>query len=677
MVAKTSQVMRAAQVITALGRDALQLRQFNGTDHVDDLFEYEVEAQCADTDAKLDSLLGTHATVAITTKDHGDRYFDGIVTAGRWVGETDDRAVFRLTLRPWFALLEQRRNQRIFHNKSVVGILEELFNAYAGLGDPAVEMRLTKSYPDLEYTVQYRESDLAFARRMMERFGLSFHFKHAMGSHTMVITDAVDRFDDAPGKNRPFLDVTASHDADEEHFWQWQKARHMTTGAVMLKDFNFKSPTAKMDVERTGDATYSEGAIEAFDYPGDYTSEADGKDLIATRVAQERGKDHRHTAEGDCVSLGAGMKITLTGQAAGQVVDDSYLCLSATHFFADQSYASGDAETGLIFKAHYSFVPVDEPYAAARKTPLALVHGPQTAVVTGEGEIDCDDFGRIIVTFHWDLAGANSMRCRVSQNWAGSGFGGMIVPRVGMEVVVEFLEGDPDKPLVTGCVYNGKNDVPYDLPDHKTRSTFKTKTHQGKGFNELRFEDKTGAEEIYVHASKDRNAKVENNQSERVNVNKVESVGHDKASEVGNNMLQVVDGNMDIRVGPANKNTVTPAGASKAPEGLPDLPETFGKAGSNPGEGALNLSVDTNKTQTIGENHAENVRRNKTSVVGDDYELRAGKTINITAGDKIAITVGKSRIEMTSSGDIQVNGTKIGLNASALVEVLGKMVKIN
>ncbi len=677
MAAKTSQLMRTAQLHTDLGKDILHLRQFDGTDYVDDLFSYEVEAQCADTSVKLDSLLGTHATVVVMSRDHGPRYFDGIVTSGRWIGETDDRAVFRLTLEPWFALLDKRRNQRIFHNMTVVQILEELLNTYSGLGDPAYEISLTKSYPELEYTVQYRESDLAFARRMMERFGLSFHFKHAAGSHTMVITDAVDSFDDVIADSRPYMDVAGHHDADEEHFWLWQKARNMTTGAVLLKDFNFKVPTAKMDVDRKGDATYAEGEIEAYDYPGLYLTEDDGKALIATRITEERGKDHRHTAEGDCISLGAGMKVKLVGQAADQVVGQSYLCLSATHSFADQAYISGNNDPGYVFKATYSFVPVDEPYAPVRKTPRALVHGPQTAIVVGEGEIDCDDYGRIIVQFHWDLEGAYSMRCRVSQNWAGNGWGGMVIPRIGMEVLVEFLEGDPDKPLVTGCVYNGKNAVPYNLPEHKTRSTFKTDTHQGKGFNELRFEDKNGEEEIFVHAQKDRNAKIENNQSERVNVNKVESVGHDKASEIGNNLLQVVDGNMDIRVGPGNKNAVTPAGSSDSPEGLPTVPNAYGKAGSSPGEGSLNMAVEVNKVQTIGENHSEEVGKDKDSKIGNNYTLDAGKNIEITAGDKITIAVGQSRIEMTAKGDINVNGKKISLTASSLVKILGKMVKIN
>ena len=677
MVAKRSQLSRAGVLHTALGKDVLLLRKFNGTDYVDGLFEYEVEAQCADVSVKLDQLLGTHATVVLSTKDHGDRYFDGIITSGRWIGQTDEQAIFRLTLRPWFALLEQRRNQRIFHNQTVGGILQDLLGGYAGLGTPAFELNLTQSYPELEYTVQYRESDLSFARRMMERFGLSFHFRHHDGSHTMVITDAVDSFDDVPGAARPFLDVDASHDANEEHFWKWEKARNMTTGAVMLKDFNFKSPTAKMDVDRTGNATYAEGAIEAYDYPGEFLTEGEGKDLAAIRIQQERGKDHRHTASGDCISLSAGLKVRLVGHAAKQVADQVYLCLSAQHAYQNTGYTSGQTDQNMTFEAAYCFVPVKEPYAPARKTPCALVHGPQTAIVVGDDEIDCDEFGRILVQFHWDLDGAHSMRCRVSQNAAGNGFGGMIIPRVGMEVVVEFLEGDPDKPLITGCVYNGKNDVPHDLPEHKSRSTFKTKTHHGNGFNELRFEDKKDAEEIYVHAQKDRNAKIENNQSERVNVNKVESVGHNKASEIGNNLLQVVDGNMDIRVGPANRNVVSPAGASDSVEGLPSIPGAYGKAGSGAGEGSMNMSVEVNKVQTVGQNHTEDVGKNKQSRVGDSYALEAGRNIEITAGDRITITVGQSRIEMKANGDINVNGKKIALTANKLVKIFGGMVKIN
>ncbi|MBL8562065.1 MAG: hypothetical protein JNN06_07265, partial [Gemmobacter sp.] len=258
-----------------------------------------------------------------------------------------------------------------------------------------------------------------------------------------------------------------------------------------------------------------------------------------------------------------------------------------------------------------------------------------------------------------------------------NGWGGMVIPRIGMEVVVEFLDGDPDQPLVTGCVYNAANMPPYDLPANKTRSTFKTKTHQGRGFNELRFEDEKGKEEIFVHGQKDRNTKIENNQSERVNVNKVESVGHNKASEIENNLLQVVDGNMELRVGPGNRNSITPAGAKDYPEGLPRIPDRFGPAGSEPGTGDLMISVEQNKLQTVGANHDEAVKGNKVSDVKKNYDLTVGKEIVIDAGDRITLICGQTRIVMEDNGVITVNAKKIHVTADALITLLADLVKIN
>jgi type VI secretion system secreted protein VgrG len=665
---------RRGQLTTVLGSDVLVLLRFSGSDFVNSLFEYRIEALSTERDIKLDALLGTHATVAIATPS-GNCIHDGIVAEAEWagIGETGHR--YNLTLRPWIWLAGLRRNQRIFHNMTVVQILTELFAPYAGLGVPSWANRLTRDYPVLEYTVQYRESDLTFATRLMERFGISHHVVHAIGSHTLVLTDVVESHDKIG--MRPFKPYDAHHMSDSEHFRTWHQARNVTTGAVRLTEWNFKTPPAAMEVSRIGDATSQQGQIESFDWPGDYLMQDKGKGVVSLRVMQERGQDQRIHATGDVASLSAGQRVTLGGDDVPGATGADFLCLVATHSYSSEGYGSGTRGDSEAFSGQYVLMPVTAALAPRRKTPLPVVQGPQTAVVVGQGQIDCDEYGRILVHFHWDLAKAYSMRCRVSQNWSGNGWGGMVIPRIGMEVVVEFLEGDPDKPLVTGCVYNGKNKVPYKLPQHKTRSTFKTDTHQGTGYNELRFEDENGKEEIFIHGQKDRNTKIENNQSERVNVNKVESVGHDKASEIENNLLQVVDGNMELRVGPGNRNSVTPAGAKDYPEGLPTIPLRFGPVGSGIGTGDLMISVEQNKLQTVGANHDEAVKGNKTSDVKKNYDLKVGKEIVIDAGDRITLNCGQTRIVMEDNGTITVNAKKIQVTADQLITLLADLVKIN
>ncbi|SFJ83770.1 type VI secretion system Vgr family protein [Jannaschia pohangensis] len=525
---------RIGRLETALGQDALVLRRFTGEDKMNGLFEYRVEALATGIDIDFDSIVGTHATVELKTKNHGERFFDGIVTQVKWAGTDEQGNRYDLLLRPWFWLAGRRRNQRIFHTMSAPQILTELLSPYAGLGNPHLEMKLTQDYPILEYTVQYGESDMAFATRIMERFGISYHFVHASGVHTMVLTDDAESHDAIPGGSRVFVGVDGHHFADEEHFWALHPERNLTTGAIRLTDYNFKMPHAAMEVDRTGDAAYAQGEIESFDYPGDYLAQGEGRGTVRRRVDEERGHDRRFRAEGDCTALKAGMIVELTGEPAPGLTDPRMLCLVARHSYLSEGYGtSTDDADEYAYSGTYVLSPVSAPMVPDRKTPSPVMKGPQTATVVGEGEIDCDEYGRILVHFHWDLDKAISMRCRVSQNWASKGWGGMVIPRIGMEVVVEFLDGDPDKPLVTGCVYNGANDPPYPLPAAKTKSVFKTDTHQGSGFNELTFEDEKDRELIYMHGQKDQQIDILNDRNKTIGRDQSESVGRDKMISIG------------------------------------------------------------------------------------------------------------------------------------------------
>ncbi len=557
---------RLGRLETVLGKDKLVLLRFDGSDHVNGLFDYHVEALSTEQNIDFDQLIGTHASIEMQTRKNGPRWFDGIVTQARWAGVGENGNLYRLTLKPWLWIARQRRQQRIFHTQTAPEIIETVLGAYARLGRPHLELRLGRTYPELEYTVQYRESDMAFACRLMERFGISYHFIHKQGNHTAVLTDSIEKHDNVPGGSRPYKGVDGHHQADEEHFWEWHPERNLVTGAVRLIDYNFKTPTAAMEVDQMGDAAYAEGQHEAYDYPGDYLDQGEGRGVANLRTLQERGQDRRHRAVGDCTALGAGMRLSLTGDQVPGVKGTNYLCLSANHSYVSDSYGSGGpVSDGYAYTGSYVMMPADAPLAPRRKSPMPTIQGPQTATVVGEGEIDCDEYGRILVQFHWDLEAAHSMRCRVAQISAGKGWGGMVIPRIGMEVVVEFLEGDPDKPLVTGCVYNGKNDVPYGLPGNKTRTTIKSQTHQGAGYNELRFEDQADQEEIFMHAQKDHNTVIENDETHQilndrmksVTRNQTESIGNNKTISVGNDHHESVDGEKSETIKRDYSTTVT------------------------------------------------------------------------------------------------------------------------
>ena len=700
MNAPFKQAERLGRLTTALGSDVLALLRFDGSDHLNDLFEYRVEALATRDDLDFDALVGTHATVEIEAHEEM-RPFDGIVTSARWAGVGENGHRYDLVLRPWFWLAGRRRNQRIFHNKTVIEILQELLSDYASLGDPALEIRLSKSYPTLEYTVQYRESDLDFARRQMERAGISFHFKHSMGSHTLVLTDDVLAHETVG--TRPFKRYDGHHQYEQEHFWDWAPERNVTTGAIRLVDYNFKKPTQSMEVDRLGDAQHAQGGIESFDYPGDYLAQDVGKLVAGLRTEQERGADRRNRAVGDCASLGAGMRVTLSGDKVPGT-GETYLCLSASHHFVSEAYGSGGpGSDGYAFTGSYTFMPDTAPMAPPRRTPAAVVQGPQTAEVVGEGEIDCDEYGRILVRFHWDLANAYSMRCRVSQNWAGAGWGGMVIPRIGMEVLVEFLEGDPDKPVVVGNVFNGKNDAPYELPANKTRAVWRSKTHQGQGFNEISFEDQSGIEDMFFHAQKDLTTKVLNNSSANIGANRVDNIANNASLMIGDNAVERVGRNKNVTVGgsgggllgmlmpllqaggklfrksgqKAGLEPVTGMGGHVA--GGKELPvevmtllgnagfsqsgdhrsgqgvSQSGKAASLAGQigsmiggsGVLNSVIERFRTDTIGLARTEQIGLAKNTVVGNIMTTSVGKTMKVKVGEDYDLETKKSIFNRT------------------------------
>jgi len=624
------QTDRTGRLITVLKEDTLVLLRFEGTDRLNDLFDYRVEALAADDTIDFDDLLGTHATVEIRTGAQ-ERTFDGVVTRTRWLGEGENGHRYELTLRPWLWIAGLRRNQRIFHDRTVTDIIQRVLAEY-GADQSSLSVSVMRNYPVLEYTVQYGETDLNFVRRQMERHGISFHFEHGFRKHKLILTDEATSHRSIG--ERPYLNYDGHHQAETEHFWSWSTERNMTTGAIRLTDYDFERPKQSMVAQSRGKARYNFGKEESFDYPGDYLDNSAGAPLARMRLQREGGQDQRVQAAGDVASLGAGLRVKLGGDRVPGT-GESYLCLSAHHRFNAQSYGTGVAQSDeTAYEAAFVLMPETAPMAPPLRTPVPKIYGPQTAVVEGSGEIDCDKYGRILVKFHWDLDGAISMRCRVSQTWAGARWGGMVIPRIGMEVVVEFLEGDPDKPLVTGCVYNGANMPPYPLPDKKTVSTFKTDSHQGDGYNELRFEDAGGSEEIFLHAQKDHNTVIENDESHTIGHDRTKSVGHDQSETIGHDKTKTVGNDQSESIG--NNKSIT---------------------------------VAKDQSETIGGNLTEAVSKDKSVDIGQSASETVGKSKAITVGKELVIKVGEAKIVMKSDGTIEISGKKISLNASSTVSV--------
>ncbi|MEL7124884.1 MAG: type VI secretion system tip protein TssI/VgrG [Pseudomonadota bacterium] len=642
---------RRARFKTTLGPNALALLRMDGEEELSGDFTWKIEALSDDPDIDLNAILGTHASVEMQVAG-GLRYFDGIVTAAQWCGMEENGNRYDIILRPWLHIAGLRRNQRIFHNLSVTEILTEVLSTYAGIGSPHMEQELGGNYPTLEYTVQYQESDADFARRLMERFGITWYWRHDDGNHTLVMTDQMSSQPEVPGATRPYYGVEGYHMHDEEHFYGWSGGTRVTTGAVRLTEYNFKMPYATQEVDQAGDADHAYGTVESFDWPGDYLEGGYGREVVYRRMQAETGQAVRYLAKGDVASLGAGWCVTPTGDKIPNVTDQRMLCLKATHIYRAQAYGTGDAKgSEEAYEGIFVLMPDTAPLRPERRTRIPLVHGPQTAMVVGEGEIDCDEYGRILVRFHWDLDNAYSMRCRVSQNWAGKGWGGMVIPRIDMEVVVEFLEGDPDKPLVTGCVYNGANPVPYPLPANKTRSTFKSDTHQGSGFNELMFEDERDQELIYMHGQKDQQIEILNDRSK--------SIGRDESNTIGRDRTQTVGQDETMTVGRDQTETI---GQDVVYQVGRDQQEKYGKDHVHYVGNIHKQDIYADHLVQIGRNREETIMGKSTLDVTQSITNNTGKH-TLMAFEKFTIKGPGGKITIDGSG-ITLEAARINLKGS-------------
>lgn len=552
MAESFSQTTRIGKLHPPSGITDLSLLRVDGTDGIDDLFELRVQAISLRGGINLDDCLGKHFSVELETVAYGPKWYDGILTEADYISSMAGEHVYSLVLRPWTWLAGLARNQRIFHEMNVREIVEQVLAAYGG------DLEFNPgNLPRLEYTVQFDETDLDFVRRLLARHGISFHFEAQQGKHTMVMCDGPDHRPWVAKKSRYLIETTGQHVASEEHFESFDAHRRMTTGKVKLQDYDFKKSGAKMDVEQEGTAAYDNGKIAAYLYPGNYHALDDEGKIAATLLDQYRAADNRYTARGDMMSLGAGQKVEVKGESGNPAIGKTFLTTRASFSYTSQAYASGSGG-GDSFDGSYEFVEADLPCGPPVIATRKLIHGIQTAKVVGSGDIDVDEHGRILVKFHWDQDGANSMRCRVAQSWAGANWGAIFTPRLGMEVVVQFVDGDPDRPLVTGCVYNDANKPPFGLPGEKNISGVKSNsTSGGGGYNELVFDDTKGKELIRQHAQFNMETTVENDEKRTIKGNRVTEITKDDTLKVGPNLTISAQQSIKLKCG-SSEITMTP-----------------------------------------------------------------------------------------------------------------------
>jgi type VI secretion system secreted protein VgrG len=570
-----TQDTRQVSITTPLGKDVLLFRSMHGYEQLSDLFEYQVELQSEKKSIPFADIIGQNVTISLKYQTGGEREFNGIVTRFSTSGGFGQLTNYQATIRPWAWLLTRSTDCCIFQDKTAVEIVKEIcqkgvYGGHATLDDGL----LGKTYPKLEYCVQYRESDYNFISRLLEHAGIYFFFKHEKGKHIMKLIDSSGSHDPVPEyETIEFATDDRRDQFGDEKITSWVTAGEIQASGYELNDYDFEtalnSVNGALRVKESIPAAFNQPAYQQFDYPGGYLKAADGHTFAHARIESLHGQCEQIEATTNARGLTTGTLFSMSEHPVADL-NRQYLITGAHYFLEVDDYrASNSGDGGKTFECRFQALGSKYRYRPQQRVPKPLVQGPQTAMVVGKAgeEIWTDKYGRVKVQFHWDRLGKrdekSSCWVRVSQSWAGKRWGAMTIPRIGMEVVVEFLEGDPDRPLITGCVYNSDTMPPYELPANQSRTTLKTNsTKGGGGFNELRFEDKKGAEEIFVQAERDYNRVVKNNDTLKVGFQTAKAgdqtieikndqnveIGHDQTLEIGNDQTEHVKKNMSVTV---------------------------------------------------------------------------------------------------------------------------------
>ncbi len=545
------QADRGAELSTPLGKDVLALVDFSGSEGLGELFEYHIEALSEQENIDFDQAIGQGCSIKLKTDDGKSRIFHGIMTEAQWIGWHREYPRYHIVLRPWLWLLGHKADCRIFLDKTVKDIIQEVFSK-AGFSD--FEFRTTASYDKIEYCVQYRESDFAFVSRLMEHYGIYYFFEPSEDKHTLVLADS--RSSHKPISDLPkvaFNPSAGGYQDEEQTLYHWVAQRRFRTGKVQFNDYDYQQPKKDLKAPKEASEKYNHSKLELYDYHYKYDEKSKGEDHAQFRLEAEQAIDHRRRAQGDAASLYPGGLVTVEKHPSSKE-NGEYLIVGASHHYTAQQYRSGADEGTQGYNGAFVLQPSDRPFRSLPLTPKPRIYGIHTAkVVTKKGEegeeISTDEQGRIWVQFHWDRESQKSCPVRVAQVWAGNKWGGIFIPRKDMEVVVDFLEGDPDRPVVTGCLYNGDNKPPYDLPDNKTMAGWKSDSSKGhNGYNEFVFDDKKGSEKIRMHGEKDHEVVIRNSESWTIG----EIFPSPQGSPSRDTTLKMGDDNLTINMGHQN-----------------------------------------------------------------------------------------------------------------------------
>lgn len=688
-----SQAGRFARVSTPLGPNALLLETLVGSEYISRPFRFELGLLAPVTKPlAFDSLLGQTATVCLAMPSGGTRYLSGIIgrlSQGPQVRASQGDATFiryRAELVPKLRLLALRRQSRVFQQLTVPDILKQVLTGVD------VAWQIQGSFEPRDYCVQYAETDLDFASRLMEEEGIYYYFEHGDGKHTMVVANQPQGHAAVPGSASLTYETIEGGLRSEGRILAWEKSQAVCPSKVTLWDSCFELPGQNLEAKQNvadrvqvGSASHKLKAtgsdqLELYEYPGLYAQRFDGiapgggersgdlKKIFqdATRTAGLRMQEQAGEAiviagRSLCTQLTAGHKFTLQGHFDG---NGDYVLLEVEHRASLEGVYTGAGSEGVVYVNRFRCIPAAVPFRPPRVTPRPRITGPQTAVVVGPSreEIFTDKYGRVKVQFPWDRAGkkdaSSSCWVRVCTLWAGKQWGTIWIPRVGQEVVVAFEEGDPDRPIIVGCVYNAEQMPPYPLPDNRTQSGLKSRsTPQGGATdsNELRFEDKKGSEDVFFHAQKDFHRVVENDDSLQVK--------HDQTIQVKNHRsITVEEGNESLTVSKGNRQ-------AEISQGNESLTVKKGNRQVEVSQGNDVLAVK------MGDQTVKISKGKSSTEAGQSITLKVGQ--NSITIDQSGITIKATAIKLQGQAKVQAQAPMVQIQADGMVKLQGGVVMVN
>ncbi|EKC5694356.1 type VI secretion system tip protein VgrG [Escherichia coli] len=601
----------------------LLFASLGGTETVGELFTYSIKLKTPDilnlgyvspaANLQLKPMVGKDLCVHIELDGGGKRYISGLVTAARVAGHQGRSVVYELRLEPWLKILTHTSDYKAFQNKNVVDILDEVLDEYPW----PVEKRLVENYPTRAWQVQYGETDFAFIQRLMQEWGIYWWFEHSENSHTLVLADAIN-VHKACADSPLVCYYQKGLKLDKEFIHTITANESLRSGQWVLNDFDFMKPRSLLKSTVANPSETGLAEYEHYEWPGDYFTKSEGEMLTRIRMEEQRSPGSRVQGSGNIRTLMTGFTFTLENYPTAEV-NREYLLVQTTLFIQDNAQHSGQ-DQHFSYSTSFELHPTSEVYRPQRTLSKPHTKGPQSAIVTGPAgqEIWTDKYGRVKVQFGWDRYGKNdensSCWVRVSYPWAGKGFGGIQIPRIGQEVLVDFKNGDPDLPIIVGRTYNQDTMPPWGLPGAATQSGFYSHTIGGgpANANALRFEDKPGGEEVWLHAEKDQRIEVNNNESHWV----------------GNNRLKVID-----------KTETAIIGEKRS------------------------LTVQTDDISLAGGDKTIQTVQNLRLAAGDSIILSCGKTIlQMTSDGMFNITCKNFNITATENGKINTQSGQLDLN---------------